>query len=70
MRVWSLSNMPSCGVASRMLFISMFMNTASNCCAACFSASGEAVFASSLSWLTPWTSSANLEDRSAPPMLI
>jgi hypothetical protein len=24
--------------------------------------------ASSLSWLTPWTSSANFDERSAPPM--
>ena len=34
-RVESESSMPSFGRVSRMLFISMFMNTASNCCAAC-----------------------------------
>ncbi|OWW19085.1 hypothetical protein AYR66_05865 [Noviherbaspirillum denitrificans] len=41
MRLCWLSNMPSCGVASRMLFMTMFMNRASNCCAAPLSASGE-----------------------------
>src|SRR5450830_273191 len=36
-----LSNMPSCGVASRMLFNIMFRNKASNCLAAPLSASGD-----------------------------
>ena len=35
-----LSMMPSCGVASRMLFIIMLMNMASNCVAASFRAAG------------------------------
>ncbi len=64
MRVCSLSNMPSFGVASRMLFISMFMNTASNCCAVAFNASGEFCAALVLSLARLLASIANPADIS------
>ena len=59
-----LSVMPSCGVASRMLFIIMLTNMDSNCVAAPFSASGEPAFADCLRSPRLLASSANLLDRS------
>src|SRR3569623_1558371 len=65
MRLCWLSNMPSCGAASRMLFMTMFINSASNCLAAAFRASGEFCRAARCSSPVPLTSSASWPDRLA-----
>ena len=56
--VCSLSNGPFCGVASRMLFITMFRNSASNCLAAPLMASGEFCRAASRRPFSPFASTA------------
>lgn len=58
--VCSLSKGPFCGVASRMLFIIMFKNKASNCLAAPLMDSGEFCLAASRRPFSPFASTARL----------
>src|SRR5450830_494443 len=65
-----LSNMPSCGVASRMLFNIMFKNSASNCLAAPLSASGDFCEAEVCKRFKLFASIARLSVGSAGLMLL
>src|SRR5471032_3583361 len=62
--VCELSVKPSCGLASRMLFIIMLTNIASNWVAACFIACGELACADLRKSAMPLTSIASWLDRS------
>src|SRR5450830_226740 len=62
--------MPSCGEASRMLFIIMLTNMASNCLAAVFSASGLPALADWRSAPMSLTSRASLPDRSTEELVM